>query len=314
MVASVYAAISQKINNSVTATEVDSDKKRYEVVVMNAKNSDMTREEIENMEIEATSITGEKTDVLLKEVTDVEEKETLNVINRKNQNRIITVSATLEDGYNITLTTSKAMDAVEKIELPEGMSVEFHGENETVMDGIKKLTMMLALGVLFIYLIMVAQFQSLKSPFIIMFTIPLAMTGGFLGLLITGNLLSVIAMIGLVMLVGIIVNNGIVLVDYVNQLRAKGYKKRDALIEAGVTRMRPILMTSLTTICGLIVMAMGREMGTEMMQPVAIVCIGGLMYATLMTLYIVPCIYDFFNKEEYKFVSNEDLDISDIIV
>ncbi|NLY81570.1 MAG: efflux RND transporter permease subunit [Clostridiales bacterium] len=314
MVASVYAAISQKINNSITATDVDDDTKNYEIVVMEADNADMNREELEEMVIEATSITGEKTNVLLKDVTDIEERETLNSINRKNQNRIITVSATLQEGYNITLTTSKAMKAIEKIELPKGMSIEFHGENETVMDGIRKLTMMLALGILFIYLIMVAQFQSLKSPFIIMFTIPLAMTGGFIGLLITGNVLSVVAMIGLVMLVGIIVNNGIVLVDYVNQLRARGHKKRDALIEAGVTRMRPILMTSLTTICGLIVLALGRDMGTEMMQPVAIVCIGGLVYATFMTLYIVPCIYDFFNKEEYKFISDEELDISDIIV
>jgi len=147
-----------------------------------------------------------------------------------------------------------------------------------------------------------------------MFTIPLAMTGGFLALLITNNVLSVVAMIGMVMLVGIIVNNGIVLVDYANQLRAKGRTKGEALVEAGVTRMRPILMTSLTTICGLIIMALGREMGTEMMQPVAIVCIGGLFYATLMTLYIVPCIYDLFLDEEYKFVSNEELDVSDIIV
>ena len=167
---------------------------------------------------------------------------------------------------------------------------------------------MLLLGIIFIYLIMVAQFQSLKSPFIVMFTIPLAFTGGFLGLFFTGFDISVVSMIGFVMLCGIVVNNGIVLVDYINQLRMDGMEKREALVEAGKTRMRPILMTAITTIIGLISMALGIGEGTEMMQPVAIVCIFGLLYATIMTLFIVPVMYDVFNRKPMRVIDNSELE------
>jgi len=161
---------------------------------------------------------------------------------------------------------------------------------------------------------MVAQFQSMRSPLIVMFTIPLAFTGGLLALLITGKEVSIIAMIGLIMLVGIIVNNGIVLVDYTNQLRAMGLRKKEAIIEAGATRMRPVLMTSLTTILGLVIMAVGKTAGTDMMQPLALTCIGGLFYATALTLFVVPVMYDILNGEEYKHTTKEDLDISDLMV
>ena len=207
----------------------------------------------------------------------------------------------------MTRVTSDVKNALDKYELPAGMSIEFNGQNEQIMDAMRQLVLMILLGIVLVYLVMVAQFQSLKSPFIILFTIPLAFTGGFLSLLICGMDVSVISMMGFVMLTGIIVNNGIVLVDFINQLRADGMKKREAIVEAGTTRMRPILMTTLTTILGLFDMALARDMGSEMMQPVAIVCIGGLLYATLMTLFVVPCLYDLFNKEEYKVVKDEDL-------
>ena len=171
--------------------------------------------------------------------------------------------------------------------------------------------LMMLLGIILVYMIMVAQFQSLKSPFIVMFTIPLAFTGGLLGLLITGFEISVISMLGFVMLCGIIVNNGIVLVDYINQLRLDGVSKKEAIIEAGVTRMRPILMTSITTILGLIVMALGQEEGAAMMQPIAIVSIGGLIYATALTLIVIPCLYDMMNKKEMRKIDAKDLEISD---
>ena len=172
--------------------------------------------------------------------------------------------------------------------------------------------LMLVLAVIFIYLIMVAQFQSLRSPLIVMFTIPLAFTGGFLALLISGIELSVVSLIGFVMLVGVIVNNGIVLVDYINQLRLSGMERREAIVEAGVTRLRPILMTSLTTILGLVVMAFGGDAGTALMQPVALVCIGGLLYATLMTLLVVPCMYDLLSRRELRKVEETDLQTLDI--
>ncbi|MDE7258996.1 MAG: efflux RND transporter permease subunit, partial [Lachnospiraceae bacterium] len=148
------------------------------------------------------------------------------------------------------------------------------------------------------YLIMVAQFQSLLSPFIIMFTIPLAFTGGFLGLYISGSEVSVIALIGFVMLSGIIVNNGIVLVDYINQLRSGGMRKREAIITAGRTRIRPVMMTALTTILALSTMAFSDDMGADMSKPMSVVTIGGLIYGTLLTLIVIPCIYDIFMREK----------------
>ena len=146
-----------------------------------------------------------------------------------------------------------------------------------------------------------------------MFTIPLAFTGGLLALLIADMEISVIAMLGFIMLSGIIVNNGIVLVDYINQLRMEGWKKRAAIVEAGVTRMRPILMTSITTIMGLAVMVMGigeTNSGAEMMRPLALVCIGGLIYATLLTLFVVPVLYDLMNRKKMRVISKEDLEMT----
>ena len=158
--------------------------------------------------------------------------------------------------------------------------------------------LMISLAILFIYLIMVAQFQGLLSPFIVLLTIPLAFTGGLLGLLIAGEELSVMSMMGFLVLAGVVVNNGIVFVDYVNQLRLDGVAKKDALVETGVTRMRPILMTALTTILAMSTMAMGLGSGSEMMQPMAIVTEGGMLYGTLLTLIVVPCIYDLFTRNK----------------
>ena len=171
---------------------------------------------------------------------------------------------------------------------------------------------MLLLGIVLVYLVMVAQFQSLRSPLIVMFTIPLAFTGGFLALLLAGIEVSVVSLVGFVMLVGVIVNNGIVLVDYINQLRLEGMGRREASIEDGVTRLRPILMTSLTTILVLVVMAFGKDVGTALMQPVALVCIGGLLYATLMTLLVVPCMYDILSRRDLRKVNEEELQLLDL--
>ena len=172
------------------------------------------------------------------------------------------------------------------------------GEDETIRDAMNQLYLMLILAVVFIYLIMVAQFQSFLSPFIIMFTIPLAFTGGFFALFVTDNEVGVVSMIGFVMLAGVIVNNGIVLVDYINQLRREGMDKKEAIVTAGRTRLRPILMTALTTILAMSTMGMGLGSGSEMMQPMAIVTEGGMLYGTLLTLIVVPCIYDLFTRNK----------------
>ena len=254
----------------------------------------------------------EDTSFKLGEVAEVKETVSLNSIQRDQQRRCITVSAAVADGYNVTKVTTAVQKALGSVTLPEGVTVEFDGENEQIMNAIQQLLLMLLLGVVLVYLIMVAQFQSLKAPFIVMFTIPLAFTGGFLALLISGIEVSVISLIGFVMLVGIIVNNGIVLVDYINQQRLAGMGLREAIIDAGVTRLRPILMTSLTTILGLIVTALAKNAGTALIQPIALVCIGGLLYATLMTLFVVPCMYEILNKKELRQVSEDELKLLDM--
>jgi multidrug efflux pump subunit AcrB len=248
----------------------------------------------------------------LSEVATIEETVSLNNINHNEQRRYVSVSADIAEGHNVTLVTADVEKAVKDLELPKGVTVEFTGENEMIMDAMFQLVLMLLLGVVLVYFIMVAQFQSLRSPFIVMFTIPLAFTGGFLALLIAGIEVSVISLIGFVMLVGIIVNNGIVLVDYINQLRLEGVERQEAIVEAGVTRLRPILMTSFTTILGMVVTALAKNAGTALMQPVALVCIGGLLYATLMTLLVVPCMYDLIANRDLRKVDEEELKILDL--
>jgi len=254
----------------------------------------------------------EDTSFRLGDVAEIRETVSLNSISRDQQRRCITVTAAIAEGYNVTKVTSEVQRLVSGLTLPDTVTVEFNGENEQIMNAMTQLMLMLLLGVVLVYLIMVAQFQSLKSPFIVMFTIPLAFTGGFLALLIAGIEVSVVSLIGFVMLVGIIVNNGIVLVDYINQQRLAGMERREAIIDAGVTRLRPILMTSLTTILGLIVTAVAKNAGTALIQPIALVCIGGLLYATLMTLFVVPCMYDLLSKKELRKVDEDELKLLDM--
>ena len=305
-VAQVYMAIVQELTHESTATSITIGNDTYDIVISSGEATDTTLKKLKNLEI--------ADGVKVKNVAKVEDTESLPSINRKDQQTVLTVVGEAEDGYNITLLTEECKKAVSGLALPEGVRFEFNGENETIMDAMHDLVVMMALGILLVYLIMVAQFQSFKSPFIVMFTIPLAFTGGFLALILFNKEISIVAMIGLVILDGVVVNNGIVLVDYTNQLRAKGMKKRAAIITAGATRMRPVLMTSLTTILGLIVLAIGKTAGTDMMQPVALVCIGGLLYATVLTLLVVPVIYDLFNGEKYKFVRESDIDVSDLVI
>lgn len=250
-------------------------------------------------------------EIKLTDIATIEESFTLSSINRDNQTRYISVSASIADGYNVGLVSNDVQKVFQDYTVPDGYSLEFDGENETIMEAMEQLLLMLLLAILLIYLIMVAQFQSLKSPFIVMFTMPLAFTGGFLALIIGNMELSVISVIGFVMLAGIVVNNGIVLVDYINQLRLEGMDKHEAILEAGATRLRPILMTAITTILGLIMMAIGNGMGSDMMQPIAVVTIGGLIYGTLTTLFIIPIIYDIFNKKPLKKIDKSELDTID---
>ena len=311
-VAQVYQQIAAAITSETTSSTLTNSGKNLDVVVIKDENSDFTKNNIKDIKLTYTDKEGNEKTTKLSEVAEISDSESMNSITRSDQKRYIKVSGTLKDGYTNTDVSNKAKALFDDYKLPDGCSIEYSGSNESTMEAVNQMLLMMLLGVILIYLIMVAQFQSLKSPFIIMFTIPLAFTGGFLGLLITGFDVSVVALLGFVMLCGIIVNNGIVLVDYINNLRLEGKERREAIVEAGKTRMRPILITAITTVLGLSTMALGIGTGSEIMQPIAIVCIGGLLYATIMTLYIVPVIYDILSKKELRKVSESDLEEIDI--
>ncbi len=311
-VAQVYQQIAAAITSETTSSTLTNSGKDLDVVVIKDENSDVTKNNIKDIKLTYTDKEGNEKTTKLSEVAEISDSESMNSITRSDQKRYIKVSGTLKDGYTNTDVSNKAKAVFDDYKLPDGCSIEYSGSNESTMEAVNQMLLMMLLGVILIYLIMVAQFQSLKSPFIIMFTIPLAFTGGFLGLLITGFDVSVVALLGFVMLCGIIVNNGIVLVDYINNLRLEGKERREAIVEAGKTRMRPILITAITTVLGLSTMALGIGTGSEIMQPIAIVCIGGLLYATIMTLYIVPVIYDILSKKELRKVSESDLEEIDI--
>lgn len=312
-VAQIYQQIYAQLAESSSATTLSTESKDYDVVVIDEEQTQYTREDVKNFTITATDQEGNTEEIPLEELADYQDAQGPDSIQRINQTRYITVSAAVSDGYNVGLLGNEVQKALDQYEVPEGYALEMAGEDETIQEAMTEVMKMMGLAIVFIYLIMVAQFQSLLSPFIVMFTMPLAFTGGFLGLIIAGQEVSVIALIGFVMLCGIIVNNGIVLVDYTNQLRAGGMEKREAIILAGKTRMRPILMTALTTILGLSTMAMGVGMGSDMVQPMAVVTIGGLLYGTLLTLFVVPCVYDILNRKEYRSGQDEELDDVDYI-
>ena len=305
-VAQVFQQINARVKEASSATTLSTDTEDLDVYVSDEKDEKLKRSDIEKMKIEYTDSQTQKTKkVKLSKIADFSMADTPSSINRINQTRYMTVSLTLGDDYNVGLVSNDVHAVLDKYEMPSGYELEFTGEDENINESIKQVALMFIVGVIFMYLIMVAQFQSLLSPFIILFTIPLAFTGGFMGLWISGSEVSVIALIGFVMLSGIIVNNGIVLVDYINQLREQGMTKYEAIVEAGKTRLRPILMTALTTILGLLPMIISSDSGSDMIRPMSIVTIGGLIYGTLLTLFVVPCIYAILNRKKDRAVQRK---------
>jgi len=307
--AQVFQQVNAALTKESTATSIVWNGDSYNVVMANeaAEAGDMTPDYIKNLEFPVIKRDGTTEIVKMSEIARVSENQTLPSISRSEQRRYLPVSISIGESYNVTLIAQEIERVLAGIAMPPGVSFEVTGESATIMDAFEQLGMMLILGLLLVYLIMVALFQSLKSPFIIMFTVPLAFTGGFLSLLITGKVLSVVSLIGFAMLVGVIVANAIVLVDYINRLRLDGMERVQAIREGTATRMRPILMTSLSTIGALVMLALAIGDGSQMMQPLAIVCIGGLAYGTLMTLFVIPVIYDIFSKKELRKIAAEDL-------
>lgn len=297
-VAQVYGAITKEITNTKEATILTINNKDYPVIVAKSEDKRITKENLNEIILQGTK-NQKNVEIKLEEIATIEEADSLSSISHDNGEKYLTVSASIKTDANIGIVGRKVEEKLNEYTAPEGYSVELQGESETINESLKDLGLMIMLAVVFIYLIMVAQFQSLKSPFIVMFTIPLAFTGGLLALFLSGSEISLIAMLGFLMLSGIVVNNGIVFIDYANNLRIeKGMKIKEALIETGKTRIRPIMMTALTTILGLSTMALGIGSGTEMIKPLGIVTIGGLIYSTLLTLFLIPCLYMIFNKEK----------------
>ncbi len=311
-VAQIFQEIATQLTKSATAATVETSNGDYDIIVISEKASTFTRDDLENYVFEVTLQDGSTKEVKLSDIAVIEDGHTLSSIGRVSQRRYLTVSASVEEGENVTVVSGAVQNALADYEAPDGIEYEFSGESESIMEAIWELVKMLGIGIILVYLIMVAQFQSLRSPFIVMFTIPLAFTGAFIALMLWGLEISVVAMIGLVMLVGIIVNNGIVLVDCVNQLREEGMERRDAIIEAAKTRIRPIFMTALTTILALVPIAFGIGFGSSLIQPVAVCCIGGLTYATIMTLFVIPVMYELLSRKTLRVISEEDLEISEL--
>ena len=305
-VAEVYNGLSKKLKQQPSVTRLETGDGSYDIIVSDTRSKELTKESLKEVTIDASTPDGSKKKIPLKDIAEFKEGTGLQTINREAGGRYINVTAEIDNDHNIGLVSREVEKKLDKMDFDEGYKAVMKGEDEAINSTLKELFKMLGLAVVFMYLIMVAQFQSLKSPFIVMFTVPLAFTGGLLGLFVTGKPLSVIAMIGFVVLSGIIVNNGIVFIDYSNQLiMEKGIEAKEALVIAGKTRLRPIIMTALTTILGLVTLAAGMGTGADMVQPMAIVTIGGLIYGTILTLFVVPSVYlVFHNKRKKKLLSH----------
>lgn len=297
-VAQVFQLVNAELADVKSVTTISTDIKDYEVYLQTQEQEDPKLSDIKKLTFTYKDKDGEEEEIPLTKIATMKESTTLGTIRRDAQNRYVTVSCDIDEEHNVSLISNQVQKEIDKLDIPEGYNVKMAGEDETISESMGQMLLMLLLAVIFIYLIMVVQFQSLVSPFIIMFSIPLAFTGGFLGLFLTGQEVSVIAMLGFIMLAGLIVNNGIVLIDYINQARKEGMSKKEAIIDSGKTRVRPILMTALTTILAMLTSALGIGEGSEMMKPMAITIVGGLVYGTVLTLIVIPCIYDAFNREK----------------
>ena len=320
-VAQVYQQIAAKLTTTTTAqTPVTVDGSTMSVQISNNLDP-VTKENMMDITFETTVMSADGTTstgtCTLADMATWDTGSAPDSITSENQTQYVSVTADTLDGYNTTVQArvleKKLNEFALSDEMPEGCSFSMGGESDSVNFMVNEMVQWLALALPFVYLVMVAQFQSLLSPFIVLFTIPLAFTGGLLGMLFTGQQLTMISLMGFIVLMGTVVNNGIVFVDYANQLRLGGMERRAALIATGKTRMRPILMTTLTTVLAMLQLVFSNDMASQLMSGMAIVIICGLSYATLMTLYIVPILYDIlFKKPPLNVDVGSDDELDDI--
>ncbi len=312
--AQIYSEISERLTTDKTAVTMTVDDADMDVKIVNETNL-LTKENLMDMEFE-TKKQGEDGKTVtetykLSEFATLDYGSSVADIDRSNGERQISVTAGTKEGYNTTLLSREVEDLLKDYETPEGYRIEFGGETSNITDMLEQMGKLLLLGFLLIYLVMVAQFQSLLSPFIVIFTVPLAFTGGLLAMLATGEQMSLITLMGFLVLMGTVVNNGIVFVDYTNQLRIGGMTRGDALVATGKTRMRPILMTAFTTILAMLAMIFSKNTASELGRGMAIVVAGGLFYATFMTMFIVPVMYDILYRKEVNVVDVGDDSMDD---
>ena len=319
-VAQVYQQIAAKLTTTTAQTPVTVDGSTMSVQISNNLDP-VTKENMMDITFETTVMSADGTTstgtCTLADMATWETGSAPDSITSEDQTQYVSVTADTLDGYNTTVQArvleKKLNEFALSDEMPEGCSFSMGGESDSVNFMVNEMVQWLGLALPFVYLVMVAQFQSLLSPFIVLFTIPLAFTGGLLGMLFTGQQLTMISLMGFIVLMGTVVNNGIVFVDYANQLRLGGMERRAALIATGKTRMRPILMTTLTTVLAMLQLVFSNDMASQLMSGMAIVIICGLSYATLMTLYIVPILYDIlFRKPPLNVDVGSDDELDDI--
>ncbi len=283
------AQISDAVRKAVTGTVVTEYKvngNELDVRIRNDKDSLTYLADLKNISI-ATSYGAS---IPLSEVADISVKDGPVSIDRYNQQRSVTVDASIY-GRDLNSVKKDVSEKLASYHMPLGYSYEYTGYTEQMGDSVRDLLIALVVALLLVYMVMVAQFQKYLNPFIIMFSIPLALSGGLFGLFLCGFSISAAALMGLIMLVGMVVNNAIMLIDYTDQLRAEGCSCRQALVQSGITRIRPILMTTLTTVLGLLPMAVTTSSGTEMTKPLAVVTIFGMMFSMFATLIFIPVLY-----------------------
>lgn len=310
-VAQLYSDLAKKLSESADAPSMTLDGSKMNVSVVD-KTNPVTADNLLDTEIEITNQqTGDTTTHKLREFATVEQGVASPTMIHVNSTRAITVTADVEDGYNNALLARDLQTKLKDYQLPEGYTIQTSGELENINTMLSQMMLLLILGFVLIYLVMVAQFQSLLSPFIVILTVPLAFTGGLFGLVAASEQLSMLSLLGFAVLMGTVVNNGIVFVDYVNQLRRGGLSKHDALVAAGRTRMRPIMMTAITTIFAMLPMVFSDAVGSSMQRGMAVVVVGGLLYATFMTLYVVPVMYDILYRRVPREVDLGDESIDD---
>jgi HAE1 family hydrophobic/amphiphilic exporter-1 len=291
-IASIGSIIRNKVMGEVS-TELNRQDRKVDIRVR-AREED--RNNIDDLRRLVVNPTG-TIPIPLSTVANVNLERGPSEIRRIDQERVALVTANLKD-RDLGSVSEDIQGIISNIQLPPDFRVRISGQQREMVTSFDSMKLAIALAIFLVYLVMASQFESLVQPFIIMFTIPFALIGVIFTLLITGTPISVIVLIGLIMLAGIVVNNAIVLVDYINQLRKRGISKREAIKQAGQVRLRPILMTTLTTVLGLLPMALGLGEGSELRTPMAVTVIGGLLIGTILTLLVIPTVYDVVVREK----------------